>query len=168
MRQCRDNGRRHAFLHDHQHLNSDTFVVNKNFADNSSASVTVSVTCTNGGTPAPASGTVSQAAPRTYTITGFNSDATCTASETVPAGYTTHQTDCACVVIINGGSVICTITNTLNSSALTVNKIFSDNSAASVTVSVSCINGGTPAPASGTVSHPRHLRQRHAQRAVAA
>ena len=134
-------------------LNSATLTVNKNFSDNSAALVTVSVTCTNGGTPAPASGTVSHAAPRTFTITGFTAGATCTATETVPAGYTANQAACAGVAIINGGTPSCTITNTLNSATLTVNKNFSDNSAASVTVSVTCTNGGTPAPASGTVSH---------------
>ena len=134
-------------------LNSATLTVNKNFSDNNAASVTVSVTCTS-GTPSPASGTVSHAAPRTYTITGFTAGATCTATETVPAGYTANQAACAGVAIINGGLYAsCTITNTLPAATLTVNKNFSDNSLASVTVSVACTNGGTPAPASGTVSH---------------
>jgi TolB protein len=90
---------------------SATLTVNKNFSDNSSASVNVSVTCTNGGTPSPASGTVSHAAPRTYTITGFTTGATCTATETVPAGYTATS-NCTNVAISNGGAASCTITNT--------------------------------------------------------
>ena len=132
-------------------LKSGTFIVNKNFSDNSAASVTVAVTCTS-GTPSPASGTVSHASPKTFTITGFNSGATCAATETVPAGYTANQTTCAAgVVIVNGGSVSCTITNT-NSATFTVNKNFNDNSSASVTVSVTC-SSGTVSPGSGSVSH---------------
>ena len=131
-------------------LKSGTFVVKKNFSDNSTASVTVTVTCTS-GTPSPASGTVSHASPKTFTITGFNSGATCAATETVPAGYTANQTTCASVVVNNGGSVSCTITNT-NSATFTVNKNFNDNSSASVTVSVTC-SSGTVSPGSGSVSH---------------
>ena len=53
------------------------------------ASVTVAVTCTNGARSGQqtATGTASPAVPRDYTVTGFNLGATCTATETVPAGY---------------------------------------------------------------------------------
>jgi uncharacterized repeat protein (TIGR01451 family) len=132
-------------------LNSATLTVNKNFSDSSSASVTVSVTCTNGGTPAPPSGTVSHAAPRTYTITGFTAGATCTATETVPTGYT-ESDNCASVAIANGGAPSCTITNTLNSATFTVNKVYSPTGpATSVPVSVNC-SSGTPTPGSGSAS----------------
>ena len=82
--------------------------------------------------PPPASGTVTHAAPRSYTITGFSTGATCTATETVPAGYTANQAGCAGVAITSGHAP--TITNTANIAAFTVNKNFNDNSAASVTV----------------------------------
>ena len=134
-------------------LNSATLTVNKNFSDNSSASVTVGVACTNSGTPSPASGSVSHIAPRTYTITGFTTGATCTATETVPTGYTANQAGCATVAIAVGGTPSCTITNTVTSTTFTVNKLYSPaGPAASVPVSVTCTNGGTPSPASGNAS----------------
>ena len=132
-------------------LNGASLTVHKNFSDNSSASVTVSVTCTNGGTPAPASSSVSQASPGSFSITGFTSGATCTATETVPAGYTASS-NCTNVAISNGGAASCTITNTATSTTFTVNKVYSPaGPAASVPVSVTC-SSGTPSPASGNAS----------------
>ncbi len=131
-------------------LNSATLTVNKDFVPNSGASVSVSVSCTS-GTPSPASGSSSEATPFTTTITGFTTGATCTATETVPAGYAANQAGCASVAITNGGSASCTIVNTLRTGAFTVNKDFVPNSGASVSVSVSCTSG-TPSPASGSAS----------------
>ena len=136
-------------------LNSATLTVKKVFSDNSGASVMVSVGCTS-GTPSagsPASSSVSHATPGSYAITGFDTGATCTATETVPAGYT-ETDDCAGVPIAVGGTPpSCTITNTLTSATLTVKKVYSPTGpTASVPVSVLCTNGGTPSPASGNVS----------------
>ena len=130
--------------------NTKTFTVNKNFSDSSAASVTVSVTCTNGGVPSPASGLVSHAAPRNFTITGFTAGATCTATEAVPAGYTANQAGCAGVAISTSGTASCTITNTRTTSTLTVTKIYSPSGpTTSVNVSVSSCTSGTPSPTSG-------------------
>ena len=46
-----------------------------------------------------------------FTVTDASPGTTCTATETVPAGYTADQTDCLSVPL--GGS--CTITNSLGS-----------------------------------------------------
>lgn len=51
----------------------------------------------------------SESTPAVFTVTGASSGATCTATETVPAGYTANQTNCVNVAL--GGT--CTITNTL-------------------------------------------------------
>ena len=45
-----------------------------------------------------------------FTVTGFTGGATCTASETVPAGYSADESACLNVAITTGA---CTITNTL-------------------------------------------------------
>jgi hypothetical protein len=84
-----------------------TITVNKDFSDNSAATVPVALTCTSGtvsATPLSAA----EGAPAVFTVTGASAGATCTATETVPAGYTADQTGCMGVAL-NGS---CTITNT--------------------------------------------------------
>jgi hypothetical protein len=89
-------------------LNSNTIVVNKDFIPNSVATVPVALTCTSGTvTTTPLN--ASESTPAVFTVTGALAGATCTATETVPAGYTASQTNCVNVAL--GGS--CTITNTL-------------------------------------------------------
>jgi len=136
-----------------------TFVVKKDFSDNSTGSVTTAATCSVSSTPdsAPAS----EATPAEYDLTWaafsvelkFNKEdkpgedevtvngtttkqkdvdasvwdaalaqaqalyatpvnASCTGTETVPAGYTADQSDCADVQILWGQSGECTIVNT--------------------------------------------------------
>ena len=135
-------------------LNTSTLTVTKIYSPSgptTPVNVTVS-SCTNGGTPSPASGqagTTPQAA-FTTTISGFSSGATCVVTESVPSGYSMTASTCNPVSITAGGSS-CTITNTLNTSTLTVTKIYSPSgptTPVNVTVS-SCTNGGTPSPASG-------------------
>jgi hypothetical protein len=85
-----------------------TITVNKDFIPNSVATVPVALSCTSGTvttTPLPAA----EGAPAVFTVTGALPGATCTATETVPAGYTANQTGCVGVAL-NGS---CTITNTL-------------------------------------------------------
>jgi hypothetical protein len=70
--------------------------------------VPVDLICTSGTvttTPLDAA----EGAPAVFTVTGADPGTTCTATETVPAGYTADQTDCLGVAM--GGS--CTIVNTL-------------------------------------------------------
>jgi hypothetical protein len=53
---------------------------------------------------------MSEAAPAVFSVNGASGGTTCTATETVPAGYIANQSGCAAVAL--GGS--CTIINTLN------------------------------------------------------
>ncbi len=135
-------------------LRSAQVVVNKDFSDNSTADVTIAVTCTSGSV-ANDDTTASESDPANFTITGFNVGATCTPTEGVPAGYTANQAGCSSLLISDGGTASCTIINTLNTATFNVNKDFSDNSAASVTVSLSCASGSdSPATASASESTP--------------
>jgi hypothetical protein len=81
-----------------------TLIVHKDFIPNSkTGSVTISVTCTNGGRPDGSPKTATEAAPAVFTITGLADGATCTASEaTAPAGYSKVQADCRDVSIAAG------------------------------------------------------------------
>jgi len=81
--------------------------VNKDFIPDSAATVPVNLSCTSGtvdATPLDAS----EAAPAVFTVGAADPGATCTATETVPAGFTADETDCADVPL-NGS---CTIVNT--------------------------------------------------------
>ena len=93
-----------------------TFQVSKQFSDTSTASVTVSLSCTSGSdspaTLSPAGSGIANTpgAPVAFTVTGFNTGATCTATESpIPAGYTSTGT---CAALLSVGT--CTIVNTLN------------------------------------------------------
>ncbi|MEJ7668222.1 MAG: IPTL-CTERM sorting domain-containing protein [Casimicrobiaceae bacterium] len=117
-------------------LLSNAITVNKDFLPNSVAPVPVALTCTSGTvTTTPLN--ASEATPAVFTVTGASPGATCTATETLPAGYTADQTNCVSVAL--GGS--CTITNTLLSNAITVNKDFLPNSVAPVPVALTCTSG---------------------------
>ena len=94
-------------------LNTVTFEVNKDFSDDNTASVTVGLSCST-GTVVVNDPTASEADDADFTVNGFTVGATCTATETVPAGYTANQTACAGVAITPGGTASCTIVNTLN------------------------------------------------------
>jgi hypothetical protein len=74
-------------------LNGNTIVVNKDFLPNSVATVPVVLTCTS-GTVTTSRLNASEASPAVFTVTGASPGATCTATETVPAGYTGNRTDC--------------------------------------------------------------------------
>jgi len=83
----------------------------KDFSDNSTASVSVTLACTS-GTVTNNPRTATEAVPAVFTISGAATGATCKASESpVPSGYTANQTDCQ-----NGDPIggTCTIVNTLN------------------------------------------------------
>ncbi len=66
------------------------------------------------GTATVVDATASEADPADFTVDGFDAGATCTATETVPAGYTSNEaTACLNVAIADtGGPFGCTITNT--------------------------------------------------------
>ena len=113
----------------------------KDFSNNSTASVSVTLTCTS-GTVTNNPRLASEAAPAVFTISGATAGTTCKATEpTVPSGYTRNQTDCQNGDPLNGS---CTIVNTLNttsSNTFTVRKDFSNNNPASVSVTLTCTSG---------------------------
>jgi len=129
-------------------LNSGSFTVNKDFSDDSADTVSITLSCSSGtvtNNPQPAS----EAAAAVFAIVGFTAGTTCTATEgATPTGYVADETDCQDDDAIGGS---CTITNTLNSGSFTVNKDFSDDSADTVSITLSCSSGtvtNNPQPAS--------------------
>ena len=131
-------------------LNSNTIAVHKDFIPNSVASVPVRLTCTSGTVAATPLG-ASESIPAIFTVTGANPGTTCTATETVPLGYTANQANCTNVPL--GGS--CTITNTLNSDTIAIHKDFSPNSVATVPVRLTCTSGTvTATPLNASESTP--------------
>jgi len=99
---------------------STTFTVHKVYSPAGPVTaVPVSVTCTSGIVATP-SGSASPPTPFTTVVHQFNvSGTTCSASETVPSGYT-MTSDCTGVPISNGAAASCTITNTLVTPSPTV------------------------------------------------
>ncbi|MEO8134366.1 MAG: ice-binding family protein, partial [Betaproteobacteria bacterium] len=85
-----------------------SITVLKDFIPNSAATVPVALSCTSGTvTTSPLN--AAEGAPAVFQVTGASAGATCTATETVPLGYTANQVNCVGVAL-NGS---CTITNTL-------------------------------------------------------
>jgi len=113
------------------------FVVNKDFIGNNAADVNVALVCTS-GTVVNDDPTASEADPANFTVNGYSAGATCTATETVPAGYTANQSDCVNVDLEADG--VCTITNT-STAQFIVNKDFIPDNAASVNVTLNCTSG---------------------------
>lgn len=128
-------------------VSSTTFTVNKAYSPSGSmASVPVSVTCSSGAV-SPASGSSSPSTPFTATVIGFSAGSTCSASETVPAGYI-MTSNCGSVAITNAVPASCTITNTETSTTFTVNKVYSPSGpVTSVPVTVTCSSGNVSPPA---------------------
>jgi hypothetical protein len=125
-----------------------SITVSKDFSDNNPASVQVNLSCTS-GTIAATPLSAAEGAPAVFQVSAANPGATCTATETVPAGYTANQAACANVPL--GGA--CTITNTLQlvDGTITVSKDFIPDSSATVSVSLACTSGSvttTPLAAS--------------------
>ncbi len=124
-------------------LNTATFTVSKNFSDDNAAAVTIALVCTT-GTIIVNDATATEVPPDTadFIVTGFTPPASCTATETIPPGYTPNQTACLNVAITPGGASSCTVINTANTATFDVSKDFVPNNAANVTVSLSCTSGG--------------------------
>jgi hypothetical protein len=128
---------------------SVTFAVAKDFEPDNRVSVSVSVSCTNGGRPDASSRSATEDAPAVFTISGFSSGAACTATEGVaPDGYTSSARGCRDVAIVSGRPAACTIINTRDTPAavtFTVAKDFNpDEPKRAVSISVSCTEGGRP------------------------
>ncbi len=113
-----------------------TITVIKDFVPNSPASVPVSLSCSSGSVMA-ATLSASEIAPAVFSVGGANLGATCTATETVPVGYTADQTGCVGVPL--GGS--CTIINALGANTVTVSKDFFPDSLDTVQVDLICTSG---------------------------
>ena len=87
---------------------SAKFLVKKDFIPNSGASVSVSLSCTS-GTVSPASASAAEGSPAEFTLTGYEGDPTCTATESpIPTGY--DSTGTCGTALISAGE--CTIVNT--------------------------------------------------------
>lgn len=120
-------------------LNQATLTVYKDFVpDNNVIVVQITLTCTSGSINLPNPKPASEGSPAVFTIVGFTPGTTCTATETAPPGYNGNQAGCAAVAIMPGGSHNCTITNSAITYQFTVQKDFSDNNPAPVTVTLSC------------------------------
>ena len=86
----------------------DFFTVFKEFSDNNSASVSVSLSCTS-GTVSNNPQWASEASPAIFAVEGALPGASCTAVEnSVPSGYTANQSDCQDGDPVDGS---CTIVN---------------------------------------------------------
>lgn len=118
------------------------FTVVKDFSDDNAAAVTVTLLCSE-GVVSPPSALASEATPASFEVTGFIGVPTCTATETVPPGYTANETGCAGIALTSG---TCTIVNTLKVAAFSVVKDFSDNNPVAVTVSLACTSGVVSPP----------------------
>jgi hypothetical protein len=143
-------------------INATTFAVNKVYSPSGSVTpVPVSVTCSSGIVTTPSGTAAPPASPFSTTVIGFITPATCSASETVPAGYIATS-NCTNVSISDGVPASCTITNTETSTTFTVNKVYVPGGPVTpVPVTVTCSSGivttpsGTAAPGSpfSTVVH---------------
>lgn len=121
-------------------LNDNSIVVHKDFLPDSDATVSVELSCSS-GTVTSTSPDASEGSPAVFTVTGADPGATCTATETVPEGYTADQTDCEAVAV--GSS--CTITNSLinepGQATFRVTKDFTDGNPMDVEVTLTCTTG---------------------------
>jgi len=118
----------------------DTIIVNKNFFPDSAETVQVSLSCTSGVvTSSPLD--ASEAAPAVFTVTEAEPGTTCTATETVPDGYTANETGCIDVPL--GSS--CEITNIQDGledrATFRVIKDFTDDNPMDVEVTIDCNTG---------------------------
>jgi hypothetical protein len=121
-------------------LTEAAFIVNKTYDDDNETAVLITLTCTGDTIIADDTLDAAPGAPAEFDVSGFDVDDTCTATESgVPAGYTTDNTDCVEVNIEDPGE--CTIANTLNTGGFTVNKDFSDDNTATVSVTATCSSG---------------------------
>ena len=117
-------------------LNQATVTVHKDYSDDNPTPVSVALECTDGtvtNTPQNASDEAAGGSPAVFTVTGFDDpNATCTATETVPSGYTASgEPEGTCQATLGGA---CTITNTLNQATVTVHKDYSDDNPTPVSV----------------------------------
>jgi outer membrane autotransporter protein len=118
-----------------------SFTVNKVFSDGNTDDVQISLSCT-AATPDSATKPASMGNPAVFSLNNVGSGNVCTATEAAVPGYDGDASDCAAVAVAAGAEAVCTVTNTLTdtpaTASFTVNKVFSDESAAEVQISLSC------------------------------
>ena len=120
-------------------LKKDSFTVSKEYSDDNTTPVTITLTCTLGGVVTPATAPAAPDSPAVFNVSGYTDDPECTATESgVPAGYTGDESFCAQILLSVGE---CTIVNDLNSGLFTVNKEYSDGNTTTVTITLTCILG---------------------------
>src|SRR5262249_28783123 len=138
--------------------NFDVVQVKKIFSDSSTASVTVSMNCTDGTVSYPDGTSVSPAANINIKVSEFDFGTTCTVVENpVPSGYSVSYTNCSNIAVnagfiptSDGGATIqgvpptplCTVTNTVHTEDIIVHKLFNDASTSPVLVTITCSNSG--------------------------
>jgi hypothetical protein len=105
-----------------------TFTVNKDFSDDNTAFVSVAISC-NTGLPLNQSASISETSPITFVVTDFATTLDCTVTETAVTGYATtfsggdtNVGGCAFTEVASGEANTCTVTNTVSSVTVTVNK----------------------------------------------
>jgi hypothetical protein len=119
-------------------LRTAEFTVTKEYSDDNTDPVSVSLDCSDGAvTASPLD--AAPGAPAIFEVTGYEGDPTCIATEVVPAGYDADQTDCDDVALVADGA--CTIVNTLRTAQFTVEKFYSDDNTDPVSVSLACSDG---------------------------
>jgi hypothetical protein len=89
---------------------TDSFMVFKDFSDNNTSSVSVSLNCSSGSV-SNSPQWASEASPAVFTIDGAAPGATCTAVESVPSGYSANASECRSVPLLAVGG--CEIFNTV-------------------------------------------------------
>ena len=115
-----------------------SITVDKDFSDDGSGEVTVTLTCDSGDVTED-DNTATETDDAEFTVDGFTPGDTCDASEgAAPAGYTKDESDCEDLVL--GTDTSCQIVNTTTTS-ITVDKDFSDDGPGEVTVTLTCDSG---------------------------
>ena len=123
-------------------LRMGEFTVMKDFSDDSDASVDMTLSCTSGSvTTNPVA--AAEGSPAIFETTGFDLDATCTATEADTPGYDQDISDCQAddLSAVDGS---CTMVNSIVPKAVfRVTKDFTDDNPMEVKVNIDC-NGGDP------------------------
>jgi hypothetical protein len=131
---------------------SDSFTVYKDFSDNNTADVSVSLSCSS-GTVTNNPQLASESTPAVFNIEGAEPGATCTAIEnSVPADYTPDESDCQDDDPLNG---FCTIVNNLDipqQDEVIVNEDFEDGSTGDWVLDGDVVTDGILANADGQYS----------------
>jgi hypothetical protein len=127
------------------------FVVNKSFTDGNDADVTIDLVC-GAGTVTADDPTASGSDPAEFTISDLPAaGTTCTATETLPAGYSQESSTCTDIAVTVGTTPSCEFVNVPMRATFAVTKIFTDGNLGEIEATISC-NTGLPIEQSQEVS----------------